>query len=68
MEPFEINLVGKTYKIQLLDNGSYEVYFTSSLVGIITPTLTDFGVTWQSLSIDLELAQQIGELIEEHDM
>ncbi|KQC02116.1 hypothetical protein [Pedobacter sp. Hv1] len=70
MESFEIELLGKVITVRPLDSEDYEVFEDGQYLGVITPILGDNGITWSTHSekIANDYAQQIGELIEEHDM
>lgn len=68
MEQFEINLVGETYTIKPLENGEYQVNLGHYVQGVLIPKVGDLGVTWSGGGINNDLARQLGELIEEHDM
>lgn len=69
MEPFEIEITGINYELLPLTNESYEVYEAGKLLGTVKPNVTDLGVRWVSDDgITADFADQIGELIEEHDM
>ena len=69
MEKFEIQLVDQTLEVRPLENGSFEMYEADKYLGTVTPRINDNGVIWEpSGDIGNDFAQQIGELIEEHDM
>lgn len=68
MDSFEINLLGEIYTIQPLANGEYQIKQTHTVLGAISSKLGDLGVTWSGGGINNDLAQQLGELIEEHEM
>lgn len=68
MEPFEINLVGQTYDIHPESDGTYLVYFSGHKYARLYPDVAAAGVQWESAEISPELAAQLGELIEEHEM
>lgn len=70
MNPFEINLVGEVLTVMPNPNGSFNIIKGDSLLGAITPNMNeDAIVKWTSSDFIAEdYAQQIGELIEEHEM
>ena len=68
MNAYEINLLGEIYTIQPLANGEYQIKQSKTVLGAISSKLGDLGVTWSGGGISEDLAQQLGELIEEHEM
>lgn len=68
MDAFEVNLVGTTYKINPMENGCFLINVGNTVLGSIIPNVGVLGVTWQGEGINNDLAQQIGELIEEKEM
>lgn len=69
MEPFDINLDGKTLTVTLQEDGSYLVNESDSAVGTLIPDVNELGVQWTTKDpIAPDYVKQIGELIEEHDL
>ncbi|MEJ5993448.1 hypothetical protein WG904_03380 [Pedobacter sp. Du54] len=69
MESFNVNLGGETYTITTLkDKIDYQVAKGTEVLGSITPISGHSGIKWTGMAITNDLAQQIGELIEEHEM
>lgn len=70
MNPFEINLVGEVLTVMPNPNGTFTIANTRGLLGVIMPNISiDTSIKWTTADlIDEDYAQQIGELIEEHEM
>jgi len=70
MEPFDIELVGMTYTIYPQENGNFRVFEWEKYIGTLEPIANDdTSVEWVTADLmSVDLAQQIGELIEEHEM
>ena len=70
MDAFEINLVGNIYLIKPLESGAFAIFEGDKLLGVIEPvTKDDTSLEWVTADLmSVDLAQQIGELIEEHEM
>ena len=70
METFEIEITGTHYKIVPTESGTFKVHDGDNYLGEIEPHLkADGSNEW--ITADLmgeDFAQQIGELIEEHEM
>lgn len=68
MEPYEIELAGAVLTIHPEGDGTYLVYDRGEKLARLYPDVTAAGAIWESADITPDLAQQIGELIEEHEM
>lgn len=70
MKTFEINLVGENISIQPNSNGTFTAFKDGKQLAVLCPDITkEIGTRWSPCDgINPELAEQIGELIEEHEM
>jgi len=70
MEPFEINLVGDVLTVMPQPDGSFTIFNGDDLLGTIAPALQESdALRWRTLDLmAVDYAQQVGELIEEHQM
>lgn len=70
MEPFDINLAGEILSVLPQPDGSFTVFKGTEHVAVLRPDISKkMGTRWHPCDgLDDQLAQQIGELIEEHEM
>lgn len=68
MEPFDIIVSGESYTIQPLISENFEVYYSGELIGFLTPTVQGEDTLWSSREIEKDLADQLGEQIERHEI
>lgn len=70
MEPFEINLLGERLMVHPQPDGSFQVFRGETKLATLIPNENSYMDNgWTSLDlISSEYVQQIGELIEEHEM
>lgn len=70
MEPIYIDVDGKTYTAMPMPDGSFEILDNQGRLGTITPFVEDpMFVNWVTADLmSAELAQKIGEAIEDKEM
>jgi len=68
MEPFEINLDGKTLEVHPQTDGTYLIFEGEQRLARLYPDVQLNGTIWETADVLQEYANQIGELIEEHEM
>lgn len=70
MEPFEINLVGEVLTVMPQPDGSFTIFNGDALLGTIAPNYDESdALRWRTLDLmAVDYAQQVGELIDEHEM
>ena len=68
MDPYEINLDGRALMVYPQTDGTYMVYDGAIKLARLYPDVQATGDVWESADISQDLANQIGELIEEHEL
>lgn len=68
MEPFEINLVGQVLTIQPRLDNAYDVFEGGEKLGAVLPVIINNETKWTSKELNIDYAQQIGELIDEYKL
>ncbi|WP_448104712.1 hypothetical protein [Pedobacter panaciterrae] len=70
MEPFEINLVGEVLTVIPQPDGSFTIFNGDDLLGTIAPNYDESdALRWPTVDLmGVDYAQQVGELIDEHEM
>lgn len=68
MESFTIQLTGTDYEIFPQDNGTFRVMEWEEKIGVVYPDPGTLGIEWKTMdSLEEGFAEQLGELISEHE-
>lgn len=68
MDPYEINLDGKLLEVHPQTDGTYLIFEGERRLARLYPDVQITGIFWESADITQEYTNQIGKLIEEHDI
>lgn len=67
MEPYDITISGKKLTVVPLDDGTYSILDGAKGFASLWLDITAAGITWAAERISLQLAEQIGLLINAHE-
>lgn len=67
MEPYEITVSGKKLVVVPLDDGTYSILDGARRVASLWLDVTAAGISWTAEKISLQLAEQIGLMINAHE-
>lgn len=67
MEPYEITVSGKKLTVVPLDDGTYSILDGARRIASLWLDITAAGICWAAEKISLQLAEQIGLLINAHE-
>lgn len=67
MEPYEIIISGKKLTVVPLDDGSYSILDGAKRIASLWLDVSAAGISWVAERISLQLAEQIGLLINAHE-
>ena len=69
MQPFEVQLPDKTYRIEPQENGAFRILDGEEKIGVVYPEVSELGTEWKTMDeLEEGFVSQIGELISEHHM
>lgn len=67
MDPYDIEVFGKTLTVVPLDDGSYSIREGAKRIASLWLDVTAAGISWAAEKITLQFAEQIGTKITAHE-
>lgn len=67
MDPYDIEISGKTFTVVPLDDGTYTIWEGAKRIANLWLDVTAAGICWAAEKITLQFADQIGTKISAHE-